>query len=272
MVNMASYKNFGLPEAQILFDGYTTPQSETMLRSLVESSLNIQLVADGDGPCSVRSFINELMMRCYPNETAIKASFVDDIILKQTARAISIFELPAGDSRVDFCKVNGHSAAYEIKTDLDTFCRLEKQLSDYYDVFDYVYVITSDDRWQSLPEYVPDSCGIYSYHQKRNGRYAFTLRRRSMLNHELDSEKQLSIIPKRDLVIESGLDSRQSKETLVTECMDRYGERAINTMFKSYLKRRYGSRWEYFKSVHPRIFEIDYEWFYRNNLSPTIIY
>ncbi len=271
MGNVASYRGFGLSEAQALFDGYTTPQSEGMLRSLVESSLGPQPIVD-DSPCSVRSFINELLMRCYPNESAIKASFVDDIILKQTARAVSIFELPVGDSRADFCKVNGHSAAYEIKTDLDTFYRLEKQLSDYYDVFDYVYVITSDARWQSLPDYVPDGCGIYSYHQKRNGRYAFTLRQRSMLNHELDSEKQLSIMPKRDLVIESGLDSRWPKESLVAECMDRYSGRTINTMFKSYLKRRYGNRWEYFKSVRPQIFEIDYEWFYHNNLNPAIIY
>lgn len=271
MGNVASYKGFGLSEAQTLFDGYTTPQSESMLRSLVEASLDAQAVPD-DSPCSVRSFINELLMNCYPNESAIKASFVDSVILKQAARAVSIFELPVGDSRVDFCKVNGHSAAYEIKTDLDTFYRLEKQLSDYYDVFDYVYVITSDDRRQSLPDYVPDDCGIYSYHQKRNGRYAFTLRRHSRLNHDLDSEKQLSIMPKRDLVIESGLDSRRSKESLIAECLDRYNERAVNAMFKSYLKRRYGGRWEYFKSVRPQIFEIDYEWFYHNNLSPAIIY
>lgn len=271
MGNVASYKGFGLSEAQTLFDGYTTPQSENMLRSLVESSLEARVATD-NSPCSVRSFINELLMRCYPNESAIKASFVDGVILKQTARAVSIFELPVGESRADFCKVNGHSAAYEIKTDLDTFYRLEKQLSDYYDVFDYVYVITSDDRWQSLPDYVPDGCGIYSYHQKRNGRYAFTLRQHSSLNRNLDSEKQLRIMPKRDLVIESGLDSHRSKESLISECLDRYSERSINAMFKSYLKRRYGSRWGYFKSVHPLIFEIDYEWFYHNNLNPAIIY
>lgn len=271
MENVALYKGFGLSEAQALFDGYVTPQSENMLHSLIESSLESQPYFD-DSLCSARLFINELLMHCYPNESAIKASFVDNVILKQTTRAVSIFELPVGDSRADFCKVNGHSAAYEIKTDLDTFYRLEKQLSDYYDVFDYVYVITSDSRWRSLPDYVPEDCGIYSYHQKRDGRYAFTLRQHSMLNHELDSEKQLNIMPKRDLVIESGLDSHQSKESLVAECLNRYDGRAINTMFKSYLKRRYGNRWEYFKSVHPQIFEIDYEWFYHNNLSPAIIY
>lgn len=271
MGSIATYRGFGLSEAQTLFGGYTTPQSENMLRSLIESSLDSQPTI-GDSPCSVRSFINELLVHCYPNESVIKASFVDGVILKQAASAVSIFELPVGDSRADFCKINGHSAVYEIKTDLDTFYRLEKQLSDYYDVFDYIYVITSDDRWQSLPDYVPESCGIYSYRQKRNGRYAFTLRQRSALNRQLNSEKQLSIMPKRDLIIESGLNSRQSKESLVTECLNRYSRCTINAMFKSYLKRRYNSRWEYFKSVRSQIFEIDYEWFYHNNLSPAIIY
>lgn len=270
MGNVASYKGYGLADAQVLFDVYKTPQSESMLRSMVETSLGAQVT--DEGLSTVRFFINELLMRCYPNESAIKASFVDGVILKQAARAVSIFELPVGDSRADLCKVNGHSAAYEIKTDLDTFYRLEKQLSDYFDVFDYVYVITSDTRWQSLPDYVPETCGIYSYHQKRDGRYAFTLRQRSQLNRNHDSEKQLSIMPKRDLVIESGFGANLPKETLVAQCLATLDPREINTMFKSYLKRRYSSRWEYFKSVRPQIFEIDYEWFFRNNLNPSIIY
>ena len=270
MGNVASYKGFGLSDAQALYDAYTTPQSENMLRALVETSLDTELSASE--PVAVRSFINELLMRCYPNESAIKASFVDGVILKQTARAVSIFELPVGESRADFCKVNGHSAAYEIKTDLDTFYRLEKQLSDYYDIFDYVYVITSDERWRSLPDYVPSTCGIYSYHQKRDGRYAFTLRQHSQLNRAHDYEKQLSIMPKRDIVIESGLDSHLPKDALVTQCLSQFDGRSINAMFKSYLKRRYGNRWEYFKSVRPQIFEIDYEWFFHNNLNPAIIY
>lgn len=270
MGNVKSYRGYGLADAQALFDAYTTPQSESMLRSMVEASLGAQVV-DGR-TATVRSFINELLMRCYPNESAVKASFVDGVILKQTARAVSIFELPVGDSRADFCKVNGHSSAYEVKTDLDTFYRLEKQLSDYYDVFDYVYIITSDTRWRALPDYVPETCGIYSYHQKRDGRYAFTLRQHSQLNRSHDSEKQLSIMPKRDLVIESGFGANLSKEALAAQCLTAFDSRTINAMFKSYLKRRYGNRWEYFKSVRPQIFEIDYEWFFRNNLNPSIIY
>lgn len=270
MENTALYESYGLADAQMLFNVYATSRSENMLRSLVETSLGTQI--EDKEQMAARSFINELLMRYYPNESAIKASFIDSVILKQTARAVSIFELPVGDSRVDFCKVNGHSAAYEIKTDLDTFYRLEKQLSDYYDVFDYIYVITSDARWQALPDYVPETCGIYSYRQKRDGRYTFTLHQHAQLNHSHDSKKQLSIIPKRNLAIESGFNTHQSKEALVNQCLSAFEPRVINTIFKSYLKHRYCNRWEYFKSVHPHIFEIDYEWFFHNNLDPAIIY
>lgn len=270
MVSLATYKSFGLTEAQALFEGYSTSQSENMLRSLARSSLGINLTGNDDQ--SARSFINEVLMHCYPNESAIKASFINNVILKRMSQAVTIFELPVGESRADLCKVNGHSTAYEIKTDLDTFYRLEKQLSDYYDVFDYVYVITSDARWQSLPDYVPQECGIYSYHQKRDGRYAFTLRQHSVLNHNLDSEKQLAIMPKRDLLTATGFDAHMTKEHIVATCLLNYDGHTINNMFKGYLKARYGKRWGYFKSVHSEIFEIDYEWFYRNNLNPSLIY
>lgn len=267
---MTSYKGLGRSEAQALFDGYTTLQSENSLKGLISVVAGEDYASEFDE--SARWFINELSMRCYPNESAIKASFVDSVILKQTSRAVSIFELPVGESRADLCKVNGHSAAYEIKTDLDTFSRLEKQLSDYFDVFDYVYAITSDDRWGSLPDYVPEECGIYSYHQKRDGRYVFTLQRRPQLNDSLDSEKQLCIMPKRDLVAETGFDSQLQKDAIVEKCLMSFDGRTINGMFKSSLKRRYGGRWEYFKSIRPEILEIDYEWFFHNNLNPAIIY
>lgn len=99
-------------------------------------------------------------MGYYPNEATIKANFIDKVLFPLNPANISIFELPIGNSRVDMCKVNGHSAAYEIKTDLDTFDRLEGQLSDYFDVFETVYVVTSEKRWQELPSYVPMPAGF----------------------------------------------------------------------------------------------------------------
>lgn len=48
MGNVKSYRGYGLADAQALFDAYTTPQSESMLRSMVEASLGAQVVDGGD--------------------------------------------------------------------------------------------------------------------------------------------------------------------------------------------------------------------------------
>ena len=53
---------------------------------------------------------------------------------------VTIFELPVGSSRADLCKINGTSVAYEIKTDLDNFNRLEKQIEDLEDDISYFVV------------------------------------------------------------------------------------------------------------------------------------
>lgn len=270
MRNQGSYSSFGLQEAQQLFEAYSTAYSEKKISFLIRSVLGeaeaqLEMV-------SYRSLLNETLMYCYPNETAIKTSFIDNVILRQSSNAVSVFELPVGESRADICKVNGHSAAYEIKTDLDSFYRLEKQLDDYFDVFDYVYVVTSDKRWKSLPDFVPETCGIYSYHQKRDGRYAFSLRRKPQLIRSHDGRKQLEAIPKRDIVSAFKLQNGVKKDEAIELILEKCSDSEINRAFKDYLKGRYSRKWDFFKSVHSQIFEIDYEWFFRNNLEPSIIY
>ena len=46
----------------------------------------------------------------------------------------------------------------------------------------------------------------------------------------------------------------------------------INQIFKKILKKRYSTRWEFLKSHHQDIYEIDYQWFFKNQIDPQIIY
>jgi hypothetical protein len=41
---------------------------------------------------------------------------------------------------------------------------------------------------------------------------------------------------------------------------------------QTYLKQRYGSHWKRFREIEPSVLGIDYEWFYRNGLDPSIVY
>lgn len=259
--------------AQQLYNLYSTILSETRLSSILFDILGCDYL-DREREESARSLINNLVLNYYPNEATIKANFIDRVLLPQSPETISIFELPIGNSRVDMCKVNGHSAAYEIKTDLDTFDRLEGQLRDYFDVFETVYVVTSDIRWRELPSYVPDECGIYSYRQDNtDGSYHFCARRRPTKSTELDAEKQLRVLPKQVLCELFDINGKQmSKPDLVRECLAENSREKINRLFKVYLKQRYGSYWSRFRKLQPSIYGIDYAWFYRNGLDPSIVY
>lgn len=259
--------------AKRLYDSYSTVLSESKLISIIQDVLG-DFAPALDSKYAARRTINDLVMGYYPNEATIKANFIDRVLFPLSPANISIFELPIGNSRVDMCKVNGHSAAYEIKTDLDTFDRLEGQLSDYFDVFETVYVVTSDKRWQELPSYVPEACGIYSYSQDaRDGSYHFKAQRKAIKSTNLDSEKQLAVMPKRALCETFGIDGGgMSKPAIVQECLSENSQAKINRLFKAYLKQRYGAYWEHFCKVKPRILGIDYEWFYRNRLEPGIVY
>ncbi|MCI1665158.1 MAG: sce7726 family protein [Atopobiaceae bacterium] len=274
MMEMMELDRIALREAaQRLYDQYSTVLSEAKLSSILSRSLDDGLL-DFESTSTARGIINDVVLRYYPNEATIKAGFIDRVLVPQSPRTISIFELPIGKSRVDMCKVNGHSAAYEIKTDLDTFDRLEGQLRDYFDVFESVYVVTSERRWHELPDYVPEGCGIYSYRQDpSDGTYHFQTRRKAAKCTDLDAEKQLRAIPKHGLcAIFNIKDTHMSKTAVIEACLAESTPQKVNLAFKTYLKQRYGSHWKRFREIEPSVLGIDYEWFYRNGLDPSIVY
>lgn len=271
MSNRVAYIGGMTDAAQRLYDAYSTIMSEKSLSRVLDDILGESRYSYPQ--TSARDLINRIVLGSYPNEATIKANFINGVLLPQSPKTVSIFELPIGKSRVDMCKVNGHSAAYEIKTDLDTFYRLEGQLCDYFDVFETVYVVTSEARWKELPEYVPEACGIYSYRQCSDGSYKFCARRRAAKSAKLDPVKQLSVIPKQQLCSLFHMNGKGiSKQELVYRCLESYGSDDINLCFKRYLKQRYGGCWDRFRQLQPEIFEIDYQWFYRHGLRPQLVY
>ncbi len=112
-----------------LFSEYSTIETDHKLKKNLCNTLNISY-NDFDKIENIRSLYNECLLKYYPNEASVKANFINKILLNGKTH-VTIFELPVGRSRVDLCKINGTSVAYEIKTDYDTFYRLEKQIYDY---------------------------------------------------------------------------------------------------------------------------------------------
>lgn len=61
-------------------------------------------------------------------------------------------QLRVAGSIADTVIINGHGTVYEIKSDLDTFERLEGQLKDYFRAFSYVNVVIPEERLTCLRE------------------------------------------------------------------------------------------------------------------------
>ncbi|WP_144765943.1 sce7726 family protein [Curtobacterium sp. 9128] len=109
------------------------------------------------------------LRRDYRNEYVFKNTIVSNIVFgrHRPTTASAILELPVGFSFADVAVFNGTSTVYEIKTDLDSFARLDSQIRDYSSRIEFVHVVVSDARAIAAERYVPDHVGVLAL--RRNG-------------------------------------------------------------------------------------------------------
>lgn len=211
-------------------------------------------------------------MNYYPNEICIKSSFIKQILMSGK-KHVTIFELPVGSSRADLCKINGESIAYEIKTDLDNFSRLQKQIDDYYKIFEKVFIICSDTNVENIQRLIPPKCGIYSYKQNRQKNYKFTLVRNASSGNEISSVDQLNLLRKSEFSSYFKFDpSLRKRSDIIAQINQTYSSDTINQMFKEIIKSRFEKQWTFLRENHNDILEIDYQWFFKNQIKPSRIY
>lgn len=220
---------------------------------------------------NTRDIFNTLILKYYHNEITIKSSFINNVLLKNNNH-ITIFELNSGKSRVDLCKFNGHSIAYEIKTDLDNFNRLKKQLNDYLKIFEKVFVICSVNNVENIKNNIPNECGIYSYRISNTGKYIFKKEKNAITSSNIDPKSQLSLFTKLELNKLFNLKTKNTKMDSINEILNKYTVSKINKVFKQNFKNKYKKNWEFLSSNHEEILEIDYQWFFKNNITPSVIY
>lgn len=258
-------------EAQQLYAQYSTLENistlSNHLKNIIDSSFLSTMTEH-----NIRAIYNDIILRYYPNEICIKATFIKQILMKGKSH-VTIFELPVGSSRADLCKINGISVAYEIKTDLDNFNRLEKQINDYYKIFEEVYIICSESNIDNVISVIPQTCGIYTYKQTKSGRYIFKIFRIAEKNVQIDTTKQLQILRKTEFYqffkIETDI---SKKKELIETTKQMYDDEFINRTFKQILKKRFETQWTFLKQNCENIYEIDYQWFYKNQIEPSRVY
>lgn len=101
----------------------------------------------------------------YKNEYIFKNEFLLNLLKKEYKTPHTFLqEVRIGKNIADMIVVNGKSIAYEIKTEFDSFIRLESQLTSYLKVFDKVYMIISPNHLEKLEALLKEKykgVGIY---------------------------------------------------------------------------------------------------------------
>lgn len=104
-----------------------------------------------------------------------------------------------GSSRADVVMVTP-TAIYgiEIKSDADTYTRLERQIRDYDRFYDYNYVVAGSRHAMHIEEHVPESWGIITV-DEIDGQADFYILRRPTENPKLQWKRKLSLLWRPEL-------------------------------------------------------------------------
>lgn len=216
--------------------------------------------------------INKIVMKYYPGEKFIKYNFIKKFIVNK--QDIVLFEMYADSSRVDLCRINGKSIAYEIKTEVDNLTRLSKQIEDYSKLFEYIYIILDQRHLFKATEIIPNYVGIIVY-KVQCGKFSFCYKRKASKNKNIDSEAQIrnlssqdmsKILKKRSLPIPSTKDERAG---ILKKSFDK---KQINFLFKDIIKLKYAEQWYFIKTNFNEIYPIDIQSFFHNPIDPKLAY
>lgn len=109
-----------------------------------------------------------ILQREYRNEFVYKNELALQLIkLNHKDPVVGFNEFSIGASQLDLMVVNGTTTAYEIKTELDNFNRLSKQLWDYSLVCDRSYVVTYLHLVDQLLKIVSPHVGVIGFDGKK---------------------------------------------------------------------------------------------------------
>lgn len=98
----------------------------------------------------------------YRCEYIYKNEIANQLLLKfhSDNSATLLKEVNSDSSIADIVIINGDTVAYEIKTELDSFERLPKQLSSYQSLYDFLYIVTHPGAEKTLINKINNDIGI----------------------------------------------------------------------------------------------------------------
>lgn len=110
------------------------------------------------------SEVYRFMSKRYRNEYFYQNTLLNKLLLGKHSinTTTALTQIPINKSKADFILINGKAVVYEIKTELDTFERLDTQLRDYYKAFNHVCIVTSESHYERATNILAGTpVGIY---------------------------------------------------------------------------------------------------------------
>jgi hypothetical protein len=120
---------------------------------------------DFDVNLSVGEFYNAIFDRLvleYRYEYIYKNAIAEKILLGKHSlnTAYMLTEFRADNCKADAVVLNGTSHVYEIKSELDSYERIDRQIEAYKKIFDYITVITTEKLYDVICNRVPPGIGV----------------------------------------------------------------------------------------------------------------
>lgn len=102
------------------------------------------------------------LIREYRHEYIYKNAIAEKILLGKhnLNTAFMLTEFRVDDCKADAVVLNGTSHIYEIKSEMDSFERLDRQLAAYRKMFEFITVITTEHLYKSVENLVQKEIGI----------------------------------------------------------------------------------------------------------------
>lgn len=122
---------------------------------LTEVCSNSRIIDQIDTTISLKQFLEDIydiLQKNYRYEYIYKNVIANKILLGKHSlnTAHMLTEFRVGKCKADVVILNGTSTVYEIKSEYDSFARLNQQIQAYLDIFDFINIITSNSQAEKL--------------------------------------------------------------------------------------------------------------------------
>lgn len=140
-------------------------------------------------------YVYSILSRNYRCEYVYKNELIKSLLtIFGSSNTVYFNEFKVGNSIADIVMFNGESKAFEIKTELDSPKRLDKQMSDYKKLFDRCYIVIPEDNYGLYYSSVELNTGIIVMKEANNGRIYFEEARGAKQNFGLDVDVLMSCL------------------------------------------------------------------------------